>query len=64
MGKDTRFKPGNLPHNCGKPFHAGGRSVETQYQPGNRSGAAIALYRQIGAERVTRDGYLQRKVTD
>lgn len=42
----------------------GGRSHETRFVPGHRGGRAAEVYRQIGSERVTKDGYLQRKVND
>lgn len=44
-------------------FNAGGRSVETRYAPGNRSGMATVLWQPIGALRL-KDGYLERKVND
>ena len=63
--KDTRFKPGHRPHNKGvKGWQAGGRSAETRFKPGNRTGKAARLYQPIGTERITKEGYLQRKVND
>jgi len=63
--KDARFKPGNVPHNKGKKgWQAGGRSAETRFKPGNRTGKAARLYQPIGTERITKEGYLQRKVND
>lgn len=58
------FKPGHATWNKGMSYAAGGRSVETQFKPGQRSGRAAVLWRPIGHERVTRDGTLQRKMTD
>jgi hypothetical protein len=65
VGQACRFKPGHRPHNAGKKgWTAGGRSVETRFKPGHLGGKARALYQPIGTERVTKDGYLQRKVND
>lgn len=60
LGTTSRFKPGQQPWNKGINYSAGGRSVETQFKRGNRS----SKYLPIGSERVTKDGTLQRKVTD
>lgn len=63
-GAGTRFRPGNKPWNKGTHFKAGGRSEEARFQPGNRSGRALEIYQPIGAERLSKEGYLQRKVND
>lgn len=63
-GTGTRFQPGLTPWNKGTNFVAGERSAETRFAKGVRRGAAAALYQPIGAERVSKDGYLQRKVND
>lgn len=60
-----RFKKGHVPANKGvKGWQAGGRSLETQFKKGYRGGKALEKYQPIGAERLTKDGYLQRKVND
>lgn len=60
-----RFAPGHASWNKGnKGYQAGGRSAETRFKPGNRSGVAAEKWQPVGTERVTRDGYLQRKVND
>lgn len=59
-GVAHRFKNGMVPWNKGKPFAAGGRSVETQFKPGSRP----RNWQPVGHERITEDGYLQRKMTD
>jgi hypothetical protein len=60
-GSPTRFKPGHSTWNAGlKGWHAGGRSRETQFQPGQKPHTC----NPIGHERVCEGGYLQRKVTD
>lgn len=62
----TRFKPGQVPPNKGikRPGWAPGRMQETQFKPGVRLGVAQRLYKPIGTERVSKDGYLERKVND
>lgn len=58
------FQPGIVPWNTGmKGWQAGGRSAESRFKKGELSGRARALLQPIGAERVTKDGILQRKVT-
>lgn len=57
------FKPGHATWNKGMSYAAGGRSVETQFKPGQRSGRAAVLWRPVGHERVV-SGTLQRKVSD
>jgi len=58
--KQNRFDKGNIPWNKDKPFPAKGRSVDTQF----KKHAKPHSYAPIGSERVTKDGYLQRKMTD
>lgn len=61
----TRFKAGHSTWNAGhKGWQAGGRSTETQFQKGVMQGAAAAKYKPIGSMRISKDGYLERKVTD
>lgn len=63
VGAGSRFKPGQQAWNKGlKGLHIGGEA--TQFKPGNRSGRAVEIYQPIGAERISKDGYLQRKVND
>lgn len=54
------FVRGESPWNKGQPFTSGGRSTETQFKPGQKP----HTWNQIGHERVTKDGYRQRKMTD
>lgn len=63
-GRLSQFKPGLIPWNKGTHFISGGRSSETQFKPGCRSGIAIELYKPVGTERLSKDGYLERKVND
>lgn len=59
-GAAGRFNRGNVPHNKGKRWHAGGRSVETQFKPGQ----APKNWMPIGSERIRSDGTRERKMTD
>jgi hypothetical protein len=65
-GKATQFRKGHVPANKGlrRPGYAPGRMAETQFRKGERSGVAVALYRPIGAERISKEGYLERKIND
>lgn len=66
VGKAYRFPKGHVPANKGlrRPGLAPGRMAETQFKKGCMAGAAQRKYKPIGSERVSRDGYLERKVTD
>jgi hypothetical protein len=56
----TEFKKGHATWNKGAHYVAGGRSAETRFAKGHRP----HTWRPIGHERVSKEGYLQRKVTD
>jgi hypothetical protein len=60
----TSFKPGQTPWNKGINFDSGGRSHETRFKKGHMSGAAQHNYVPIGTLRISKDGYLERKMTD
>lgn len=62
----TQFKPGQEPANKGlrRPGWAPGQMARTQFQKGERRGVAVRLYQPIGTERISRDGYLERKIND
>lgn len=63
IGASTRFQKGCSTWNKGmKGLQMGG--VATQFKPGHRGGKAADLYQPIGAERISKDGYLQRKIND
>lgn len=66
LGKKTQFSTGQKPWNAGlKGFQPGGRSVATQFKPGQHTGAAAFNWVPIGSYRVAaKDNYLQRKTTD
>ena len=59
--RDSTFiKKGNVPWNKGISHPASGRSAQTQFKKGIKP----KNWRPIGSERITKDGYLQRKMTD
>jgi hypothetical protein len=62
-GAAHRFKPGHEPWNKGTHYTAGGRSAETRFKPG-RAPEQARNYRPIGSLRISKDGTLERKVTD
>ncbi len=64
VGAATRFKPGLTPWNKGQKHPSTGRAIDTQFKPGNRSGKALEIYQPIGTERLSKDGYLERKIHD
>ena len=66
VGKAFRFNPGQVPPNKGlrRPGWAPGRMKETQFQKGALSGRARQLLKPVGAERISKDGYLERKMHD
>lgn len=61
----TQFKPGLVPHNKGVPgstgLHPNFRA--TQFKPGRKPEEA-RNYLPIGSHRLSKDGYLERKMTD
>ena len=62
-GIPTRFKSGHTPWNKGmKGLDIGGHA--TWFKKGHRGGKAMYLYQPIGTERISKDGYLQRKIND
>ncbi|MDR5856641.1 HNH endonuclease signature motif containing protein [Caballeronia sp. LZ062] len=62
----TRFQKGQTSWNKGTKGICGTHpnSRRTQFQKGSMSGAAQHNYVPIGSERLSKDGYLERKVTD
>lgn len=68
-GRTGCFEKGMVPLNKGKlcPPGKGGRhpnARKTQFKKGSMAGAAAAKYKPIGTERLSKDGYLERKVHD
>lgn len=62
-GLGTRFKPGQLPWNAGKHYQPGGRCAEGWFKKG-RPAQEARNYLPIGSLRISKDGYVERKVTD
>jgi hypothetical protein len=63
--KPGQFAQGQAPWNAGrKGWQAGGRARDTQFKKGCMAGAAQHNYVPIGSERISKDGYVERKVTD
>lgn len=62
IGKDCRFKPGQIPPNKGKkmPGYAPGRMAQTQFKKGQRPRNTVP----IGTIVKNTDGYLRIKVAD
>ncbi len=57
----TRFQSGHSPWNAGKKgLPTRGRTAQTQFKKGNKPHTWLP----VGSERTSRDGYLQRKVSD
>lgn len=60
-GSKTQFKPGHNPHNKGKKgWQAGGDSAKTRFQ----KGSLPHNWKPVGSIRRTKEGILQRKMTD
>lgn len=68
-GNDGRFSAGQTSWNKGRPCAEGegGRHPNaraTHFQKGQRQGVAVKLYKPIGTERMSKSGYLERKIHD
>jgi hypothetical protein len=63
-GRRTGFLRGHAPANKGlrRPGWSRGRMQESQFKKGEMSGAAAARVKPIGHERMSKDGYLERKI--
>lgn len=68
-GRTGQFSPGQAAFNKGKRCleGTGGRhpnARRTHFQKGSRTGKAALNYQLIGTERITEDGYRERKIHD
>lgn len=66
QGIGTRFEAGHVPANKGlrRPGWAPGRMSSTHFKKGGRTGRANEVYKPVGTERISKDGYLERKIND
>lgn len=63
-GRDARFAKGIVPANKGKKMPFNANSARTQFKKGGRHGEARRKYKPIGTERLSKDGYRERKIHD
>ena len=63
-GRTGRFTPGQESWNKGRKVTPHPNAVRTQFKKGERRGKANTNYKPIGTERVTENGYLERKIHD
>lgn len=68
-GRTGRYDKGAVPLNKGKKCEPGKmgnhpNARKTQFKKGCRTGRANLNYKPVGTERITRDGYVERKVND
>lgn len=69
-GRTGKFEKGQAPVNKGVPCAPGTgahhpNAVATRFKKGHgRSGVAVKLYKPVGTERISKDGYPERKVND
>jgi len=62
--KASQFKKGHKTWNAGMKGWSAPGADRTQFKKGQMSGAAASNYVPIGSLRITKDGNLQRKMTD
>lgn len=63
-GRTGQFVTGQASHNKGRTGWCAPGSEKGWFKPGVRLGVAKRVYQPIGTERVSKDGYIQRKVND
>lgn len=63
-GRTGCYETGRVPENKGKKMPYNANSARTQFKKGSRTGRANQVYKLIGTERVSKDGYLERKIHD
>lgn len=63
-GRDGCFPKGVVPANKGKSMPFNANSARTRFKKGNRTGRANHVYKPIGSERFSKEGYLERKIHD
>jgi len=63
-GRSGQFAKGQVAHNKGKRMPAHPNSAAHHFRKGERQGVAVRLYQPIGTERISKDGFVQRKIND
>lgn len=63
-GRTGQFFKGQVSHNAGMKGICAPGSEKGWFKAGVRQGVASKLYKAIGTERVSKDGYIQRKIND
>lgn len=63
-GRTGCFEKGSVPANKGRKMPYNPASARTQFKAGIRQGRAAELYKPIGTERLSKEGYLERKIHD
>lgn len=63
-GGEGRFKPGHKTWNAGMKGWSPAGTEATRFKKGEMHGAAQHNYVPIGSHRISKDGYLERKVND
>lgn len=65
-GRTGHFRRGQPSHNKGKPMAPEVREkcLKTAFKKGERRGVAVDIYKPIGTERMSKSGYVERKVND
>ncbi len=61
-GRTGRFEPGQDSWNKGRKGHCPPGCEKGWFKKGQRTGKAAQNYKPIGTERMTKDGYLERKI--
>lgn len=63
-GRNGRFEKGAISWNKGRAMPFNAASAATRFKKGNRTGRANQIYKPIGTERLSKEGYRERKVHD
>ncbi|MBD3738599.1 MAG: HNH endonuclease [Rhodobacteraceae bacterium] len=63
-GRTGCFPKGNVPQNKGKKGFCAPGSEKGWFRKGERRGVAVDLYKPIGTERLSKEGYVERKIHD
>jgi len=63
-GRTGHFEKGQTPFNKGRKGVSPPGCEKGWFRKGERRGVAVELYKPIGTERVSKDGYVERKIHD